>query len=193
MTTDETFDWALHFLIDGDTPRKGEKLWRGEQGKSVPRPSDPNPTMDGITQQAYDRHRGEADHSVYEMTPGERDAIYFLDYWQPSGAGKLAAMDKPNLALCHFVTAVNTGLTPAAKMLQRAVRPAVGELLVDGKIGPKTLDACLAADDHEAAVKYTGQMVRHYRAIAAGRPDLAENLPGWLLRTTALQREIGLV
>lgn len=193
MTTDETFDWALHFLIYGDTPRKGEQLWRGEQGKSVPRPSDVNPTLDGVTQRAYDAYRGESGHSVYEMIPAERDAIYHRNYWLPSGAGKLAAMDKPNLALCHFVTAVNTGMKPAAKMLQRAVRSATHQIAADGMIGPKTLDACLAADDHDAAVKYTGQLIRHYRAIAAGRPDLAPNLPGWILRTTALQREIGLL
>ena len=126
------------------------------------------------------------------MVGAEQEAIYRDRYWLPSGAGKLAAMEKPKLALCHFVTAVNTGLKPAAKMLQRAVRNETLQVAADGIIGPLTLDACLAADDHDAAVKYTGQLVRHYRAIAAGRPDLAPNIPGWMRRVSAIQREIGL-
>jgi lysozyme family protein len=195
MTTDETWRWAYHFCLYGDTPRRGEKLWAGEQGKSLPRASDVNPTLNGVTQATYDAFRDAQEaprQPVFAMVDAEQGAIYRDGYWLPSGAGKLAAMDKPKLALCHFVTAVNTGRRPAIKMLQRAVRNETLQVAADGIIGPRTLDACLAADDHDAAVKYTGQLVRHYRAIAAARPDLAPNLKGWCLRVSAIQREIGL-
>ena len=193
MTPEATFQWAYQFLIYGDTPRKGEKLWRGEQGRHDPTAADPHPTLNGVTQRAYEAFRGDSGHSVMAMTPAEQETIYYRNYWLASSAGKLAAMDKPNLALCHFVTAVNTGLKPAAKMLQRAIRNESLHVEADGIIGPKTLDACLAADDHEASVKYTGQLVRFYRALVTGRPELAANLKGWQLRTSAIQREIGLI
>ena len=130
MTPEEMYEWSYRFLIYGDTPRRGEKLWRGEQGKHTPTEADPNPTLNGVTQNAYDTYRGEGGHSVFEMTETEQRDIYYRNYWLKSRAGQLAAMDKPKLALCHFVTSVNTGMKPAAKMLQRAVRDGDGLSLI---------------------------------------------------------------
>jgi len=193
VTLDDIWQWSYRFVLYGDTPRKGEKLWRGEQGRHDPTTADPNPTLDGVTQRAFEAFTGQPGASVFDMTDDQRRDIYYQNYWLPSGAGKIAAMDKPKLALCHFVTAVNTGMKPAAKMLQRAVRAPAFPLVVDGAIGPKTLDAIADVEDREAATKYTGQLVRHYRALAEAREDLRPNLKGWLLRVTAIQREIGLV
>ena len=203
MTTDECWRWSYYFCLHGDTPRRGEKLWAGEQGAHHPTPADVHPTLNGVTQDTYDAFRDAQDaprRSVFDMVEAEQEAIYRDRYWLPSGAGKLAAMEKPKLALCHFVTQVNmvgpndTLFRPdePARMLQRSVTSDAHQLTIDGSIGPKTLDACLAASDHDAAVKYTGQLVRRYRAIATARPHLAPNLKGWLLRTSAIQREIGL-
>lgn len=187
MTVDETFDWCYQFTLHGDSPIPGKpKLWRGEIGDHRPSVADSHPTRNGVTQEAYDAHRlssGQVARSVFAMEPSEQSAIY-RDYFDRSHAGKLAALDKPKLALCHFATFFNTRPVKANQILQRAVQNGV-KLTIDGVIGPKTLDAVATVDDREGAIRYIGQLLRFYRSL--GGPNLA----GWTLRVQAIQREVG--
>ena len=84
--------------------------------------------------------------------------------------------------------AVNCGAERATKLLQKAinqwgaVRP---PLVVDGKMGPTTLNAAAQADGHALAVLVVGQGEAFYRAIGTGRQ--AKFLRGWLNRNRALK------
>lgn len=191
--TDATFQQAYRFVLHGDTPKPGKpKLWAGEKGKHLPTRADPHPTLDGVIQDTYDAYRdrlGQARQSVLLMEPEEREAIY-RDFWHQSHAGKLEAMGKTRLAICHYTTFFNLPPAAANKILQRAIGATA-----DGVVGPNTLDAAARADDLQAAVRYCGQLVRYYKQIASdGGPDdrHAPNLNGWLLRVTAIQKEVGL-
>lgn len=190
---DTMFRRAYQFVLYGDTPPPGKsKLWRGEQGAHKASHADPNDTLDGVIQTTYDAYRASgwlAPQSVFQMNPAEREAIY-RDYWQDSRAAEVEGAGKPMLALVHFATYFNLPPREAVKLLQRSV-----DASPDGALGPKTLAAVTASEDRQAAVRYCGHLVRYYKRIAtdAGPGDRhAPNLAGWLLRVSAIQRELGL-
>ena len=152
--------------------------------------SDPNPTDRGVTQKVYTQFRidhGEHPRDVREMTEDECRIIY-EGYWFRSHADQMPTAE---VALCHFDMAFNAGEGAAAEMLQRVV----GAVPVDGKIGPKTLQATqqAAQDDHTALlVRLTGARASRFRRLAERRPELAPNLKGWLRRVSAIQKEVGI-
>jgi len=135
---------------------------------------------------------------IQSLTINDARAIYFRDYWLPSGANRFS--DKaPELACRFYDLAVNCGVGGAAKMLQRAVnvvclgevlplrrakwRQAIVQmmhgkpLLVDGKIGPLTgevIRTCPYPLALHAALR--GEAYMHYKQLDPGY------IPGWLVR-----------
>lgn len=82
-----------------------------------------------------------------------------------------------------FDFAVNMGATPAHKCLQRALRAATGENLVDdGQLGPKTRDAFRLASAEQIRAALRSEAAGHYRMLAAVRPQFQKFLRGWLVR-----------
>ena len=76
-------------------------------------PSDPNPTLHGVTQATFSAFLGDAPfRSVQTMTDDEMDTIYRTRYWVPA--------DCPNepwpLSLAIFDTAVNCGVKTAIQI-----------------------------------------------------------------------------
>lgn len=80
-------------------------------------PSDPGGlTNQGITQRTYDTYRrlkGLIQQSVLEMEDGERNNIYFEQYWIPSKSEEIEI----KLSACQFDTSVNMGVSRANKFL----------------------------------------------------------------------------
>ena len=100
------------------------------EGGFVDDPDDPGGrTNKGITQKTYTawltRH-GEPSHDVKDIPDADVAAIYEADYWDASGAARLA----PPLDLIHFDCAVNCGVGRAAKLLGRAAGTARGYMAV---------------------------------------------------------------
>lgn len=103
-------------------------------------PFDPGgPTNKGITLAVYAKFKGvrisqgNRERLISELRRISDDdlrAIYHGKYWRPAKCSQLPAA----LALMHFDTAVNHGVTGAARILQEAVGVAI-----DGEIGPQTL------------------------------------------------------
>jgi lysozyme family protein len=160
-----------------------------EGGYSKPRLGDPNPTLWGVTQHAYDTYReqtGQPIRPVRQMTELECRAVY-EDYWTQS---KAPLMPTSEVALLVFDMFFNSPPRESHKMLQRVVG-----VTPDGAIGPDTLKAVHAAAeaDHKALlVRLTGARATRYRKLAENDPaGLGVNLRGWLARVTAIQREVG--
>ena len=76
---------------------------------------------------------------IKNMTEVRAKAIYHADYWNPIHGDELPA--GPDL--CTFDGAVNSGPSRGVKWLQRAVG-----VEADGVIGPKTIAAANACEEH---------------------------------------------
>ncbi|MEL6373391.1 MAG: TIGR02594 family protein [Pseudomonadota bacterium] len=113
------------------------------------------PTNYGITIHDLARHRKMKlnDETFEALREGVRTismatvrAIYWREYWLKASCPKLPE----GVALMHFDAAVLQGVKPAARFLQRAL----GNVDVDGEIGPRTLRAVAAADQRGVIERY---------------------------------------
>jgi lysozyme family protein len=107
-------------------------------------PNDPgHATKFGITRMTLSVWRKETctAQDVEALTEEEARAIYQDRYWNAVRGDDLP----PPLAVLVFDTAVTHGPTNAVKFLQRAL----GNLTIDGQLGPKTIRAVRSRGDRE--------------------------------------------
>lgn len=143
----------------------------------------------GITQGTYDAWRasqGLESISVKRLTRWEVAKIYEARYWVDGQCDRILERGREKLALAHMDACVNHGLTPAAKMLQAALR-----VVVDGVIGPKTLAAVAEADELRVIGRYLIRRAAFYRTLAERRPTSRKFLYGWLARLRWVARATG--
>lgn len=103
-------------------------------------------TNRGITRRVYDDYRrslGLPVQSVKNITTAEVNSIYRMRYWSLIKGDSLP----PGVSYVVFDGAVNSGVSQAAKWLQRALG-----VKVDGVIGPGTLEALRTVNDHDALI-----------------------------------------
>lgn len=134
-------------------------LWPIEGGWWPGGPSDPNPTMFGITKRTYDAARaryGWYPKRIQDITKAEATTIYWVDYWT---AGRCGGLGWP-LALVHFDACVNHGVGNANKLLRRA---------------------------NGSWIDYIAARRAFYADIIAANPDLAPNARGWENRMKKLE------
>jgi lysozyme family protein len=117
------------------------------EGGYVNDPRDPGgETNKGVTRRVYDEYRRGLKlpvQSVKHMTNAERDSIYRMRYWSLIKGDSLPA----GVSYVVFDGAVNSGVSQAAKWLQRALG-----VKADGVIGPGTLAALRGVNDNDALV-----------------------------------------
>lgn len=126
-TSDDVFERALLHVL---------KM----EGGYTNDPVDPGgPTNKGITLAVFAKFKGERVRpdnrsqlisELKSIDAASLASIYRRGYWDKADCIQMP----PALALMHFDTAVNHGVTGAARILQEAV-----SVEVDGEIGPKTL------------------------------------------------------
>jgi lysozyme family protein len=148
------------------------------------------PTNKGILQREYDQYRrrkGLPAADVRDILQTEVEDIYLHDYWL---AGRCDRMPWP-VSLAHFDACVNTGVTQAARFLQRSVGADP-----DGRIGPKTLEALRALLERETPLAVAERLVRRrepfYRRLAEVDPTQNRFLQGWLNRVEKLKTTSGI-
>lgn len=110
------------------------------EGGWADHPKDPGgATMKGITIGTYRQWKGRAvtKAELRAISDAEVAAIYKRNYWDKVRGDDLPA----GLDLVAFDAAVNSGPSRGARWLQTALGVAA-----DGKVGPKTVEAALAAD-----------------------------------------------
>ena len=141
---------------------------------------DPNPTLDGVTQRAYDAYRRRRNlpaRTVREMNPAERSDIY-RDYWDACDADLLPRRS----AVAHFAFAFNAGPVTAVKVLQRALG-----IEADGRVGPITRAAIMGAVDDELLPALLLEQLAYYHTVA--RPaHMRPNLMAWVGRVVGAFR-----
>ena len=128
-------------------------------------------TLKFVRSSGYQPNADEA--FIQDLTAAEASAIYQTYFWN---ANRIGSIDDQCLANKVFDLTVNMG--PAAlKLLQSAVQCAV-----DGALGPISLAQINARDPVELLAQYKELAARRYTQIAAGNPQLAGDLTGWLSR-----------
>ena len=174
MTPD--FQRALAFVLKAEGGYTNHPADRG------------GPTNKGILQREYDQYRrrnGLPAADVRDILNAEVENIYLHDYWL---AGRCDRMPWP-LSLAHFDACVNTGVTQAAKFLQRTVGTRS-----DGLIGPITLGALKSLLEREPpgalAERLARQRISFYRELAKRDPEQRVFLQGWLNRVGALMAAV---
>ena len=175
MTPD--FQRALAFVLKAEGGYTNHPADRG------------GPTNKGILQREYDQYRrrkGLPAADVRDILQTEVEDIYLHDYWL---AGRCDRMPWP-VSLAHFDACVNTGVTQAAKFLQRTVGTRD-----DGLIGPLTLGALTGELKREAlgalAQRLARQRIRFYRQLVERDPEQRVFLKGWLNRVTKVEQLLG--
>lgn len=111
-------------------------------------------------------------------------ATYRKLYFEPIGGFQIKYQIIANK---FFDLAVNTGLTQATKIIQRAANsvssgPLNLGLQVDGKIGQRTIDAINQADPNELMVAIRDYGRQFYTDLARRTPADKQYLEGWLTR-----------
>ena len=144
-------------------------------------------TMQGITQKAYDRYRLNAGlwtQPVRLLSPDERDAIYYADYWQ---AAKCDLLAEP-VDLVVFDAAVQHSPAVAVRFLQIALGLAAENQT--GFFGPITTAAAKAMDPKAVASAIIAERISFYQAIAGHDGSQRKFLNGWLARMESLQTDV---
>ncbi|MCK5605403.1 hypothetical protein KAR91_26160 [Candidatus Pacearchaeota archaeon] len=142
-------------------------------------PDDPGgETKWGISARSY------PDEDIPNLTKERAKFIYKRDYWDKLN---LDGVKMAVIAEEIFDTSVNMGRGSASRIAQKAVNFIAGRsvLVIDGKIGPVTLDYInrWIGEDGEAFYKALNgfQFMRYYEIIQ-GRPKSAKFAKGWMKR-----------
>lgn len=133
----------------------------------------------GISAETLSRIRGRpvTEAEMRNLPLEAAKAIYRSGYWKPVGGDELPS----GIALIVFDMAVNYGPRRAVRFLQKALNARGASLRLDGRMGPKTLNAVKADTDHRYLIqKIAHQRAAFYRRI--GRGSQAVFLRGWLNR-----------
>jgi lysozyme family protein len=152
-------------------------------------PDDPGGrTNKGITQREYDNYRKQTGlpiQDVAQISDDEVYEIYYNNFWK---ATKCDGLPSP-LRLVVFDTAVNMGVGTSIKLLQQALNEFLVQgkkLLVDGIIGPKTLEAAQTMNSKAVAKKMLELRLYRYCDIVKSSPKLVKFLKGWVRRVISL-------
>ena len=124
-------------------------------------------TKYGISKKAY------PNEDIKNLTIERAKELYIKDYVKPCKADLLPL----ELQYAHFDSAVNFGVTGAAKILQEAAG-----VSVDGKIGPVTLKAVKSLQ----LSKYLLYRMFKYAYIVGNNNTQAKFIKGWANRVKEL-------
>jgi len=151
----------------------------GVEGGYVNDPDDPGgETKYGISKRSY------PDLDIKNLDINDASVIYFKDFWKRLN---LDQVNNQTIAAEVFDTAVNCGRFKAAEILQRSLNMVGGypgkRLSVDGKIGPKTIQAINNCRYPEALLKcLNGFQFEHYYQIVKRDISQRKWFRGWLRR-----------
>lgn len=145
-------------------------------GATTNDPADPGGlTRWGISQRAH------PNVDVANLTREQAGEIYRAHYWTPVCASELPAP----IAIALFEGAVNLGVRPAVRLMQRALR-----LEADGVVGPATLARARGSNSAVIVPLYYRYRVEEYLRQATERPVKQRFLGGWISRCLIAQWRI---
>lgn len=98
--------------------------------------------------------------------------FYRVNFW-----GRFGDIESQKVANALFDCAVNCGVVPATKMMQRAL-----DIPDDGIFGKQTLKYINATFEDAVMASFNAERERYYRRIAERDPSQKKFLAGWLSR-----------
>lgn len=123
-------------------------------------------------------------NDVISLTEDQAKAFYKKHYWDTLS---LDSLNSQGVASKVFDIGVNTGIGTAAKFLQQAVG-----VVVDGSIGPKTIQAANSQNEVDVMNKLVGTQQYYYWSIVESNINRKANIPvssgglGWSEQWIAL-------
>jgi lysozyme family protein len=114
-------------------------------------------------------------------TEAQAKEIYRHQYWEKIRCDKM----NPALGLICFDCCVNQGASRAAKFLQESVTDQIPGLVIDGRIGPRTLAAAGNVDKDSLVRDFTTRRILHYQSL----PHFVKFGRGWLRRSIDLAQK----
>jgi len=170
-------------------------LLLAREGGYVDHPNDRGgPTNFGITE-AVARSCG-YDGDMQDLPLSEAEHIYTVLYWDKVGADEIY-LYSPDIAAEVFDTAVNCGVSRAAKILQRALNVLSGDgdyysyLVCDGVAGSRTVEAVRKCINHSGAdallVVLNCLQGMHYIKLVERDPSQHVFIKGWINHRVKLQ------
>ena len=144
------------------------------EGGYVNDPRDPGgETKYGISKRSY------PSLDIANLTREDAIAIYYRDWWQRYGYGRL---QDEAVATKLLDMAVNMGPATAHRLLQEALVFLGYPVEIDGIIGPQTIGAANKANPKRLLQVLRWMAAHHYYRIADQRPQSRAFLIGWLKR-----------
>jgi lysozyme family protein len=166
MSSQKVFDAAMIFLFDSEGGLSDDLYDMGGLTKY------------GITQKKY------PDLDIANLTRSDAKKIYYRDYWLKIKCNVFAAP----LAIVLFDSGVNCGTGSAAKWLQKSCNKLGANLKIDGRIGPKTINACLALPHRKVLDHIIAYRLDRYFNLTKRHPTQMRFIRGWMRRAANLLR-----
>jgi len=155
------------------------KMLLKSEGGFVNHPQDPGGMTNlGVTKKVWEEWVGHAvtEDDMRALTPDKVAPLYKAKYWNKIYGDKLPH----GVDLCVFDCAVNSGVSRAAKLLQRAV--GVDD---DGVIGNITLMACEAIEPDLIIQRFSEERLAFLQAL----PTFATFGKGWSRRVAEVEAQ----
>jgi lysozyme family protein len=143
------------------------------EGGYVNDPKDPGgETKYGICKRQYPKV------DIKNLTLDGAKEIYYVDYWKPYFYDSV----DPKLAGKVFDTAINIGPKKAFILLQNAANKLGANLVVDGSIGPKSIESINKLKCDEILSVFRQLQAGYYRDLVVKNRNLEKFLKGWIAR-----------
>jgi lysozyme family protein len=147
------------------------------EGGYVNDPADPGgETKYGITKRSYPTL------NIKNLTLEQAKEIYYHDWWLRLRCGDI---QDDQVAQKLLDTCVNVGKTAGVKILQRALCDLGQKVVVDGIIGPQTIDAANREDPSWLLFAMRTRQAEYYQELIRHNPKLARFWRGWEKRAYA--------
>lgn len=149
------------------------------EGGYVNHPADPGGMTNlGVTKRVWEEWTGRSatEQEMRSLTPDVVAPLYKKRYWDAVRGDDLPA----GVDFCVFDCAVNSGVSRAAKFLQR-----IAGVAQDGVIGPKTLDALSQKEPMTIIAEFCHQREQFLR----GLDTFATFGKGWMRRLDSVEAE----
>lgn len=161
------------------------------EGGYVNDPDDPGgKTNYGVTEAVFNMAKKQGivkSRSVEGLTKEEAERVYEELYFKPIRCHEMPSW----VAVMVFDTAVNQGLAIAGKILQRALKDVGFNVVVDGKVGDKTIEVIKRLEgsgrEKQFIVWFATYRALRYLEVITKNDKLIKFAKGWFRRVSAMQ------
>lgn len=139
-------------------------------------------SLDPYILSKYGLHDPIDSQTVRSLTPDQAKAIYRGEFWDHA---RFQDIISQSIATYLFDAAVNMGISPAIKCIQRAVWAVLHNkevMIDDGILGDETLKIINTCSPYLLFPALVSERGGEYRLISAMNPGESSFLPGWLSR-----------